>query len=139
MSAFDPKRASLTRPDTLILASGAPMRRRDFISFLGGAAAAQQSERMRRVSVLTGIGGTDAETKICISGFLQSLERLGWTEGRNLQVDIRGGAGSSAAVKKYAAELVTLEPDVATGSVVVPALLEATRKRHEHRLANAAA
>jgi putative ABC transport system substrate-binding protein len=111
------------------------MRRRDFISFLGGAVAAwpiatraQQSERMRRVGVLTGIGGADAETKVRISGFLQSLERLGWTEGRNLQVDIRGGAGSNAAVKKYAAELVTLRPDVilATGSVVVPALLEAT-------------
>ena len=112
------------------------MKRREFITLLGGAAAgwplaasAQQRERMRRIGVLTGIAGNDAETKLRIAAFSQELQRLGWTEGRNVQIDIRGGAGSSAAVRKYAAELVALGADVilAIGNATVPALVEVTR------------
>jgi putative ABC transport system substrate-binding protein len=112
------------------------MRRRDFITLLGGAAAAwpfsaraQQGERMRRIAVLTGIAGNDAETKVRITAFSQELQRLGWAQGRNVQIDIRGAAGSSAAVRKYATELVALGPDVvlAIGNATVPPLVEATR------------
>jgi putative ABC transport system substrate-binding protein len=112
------------------------MQRREFITLLGGAAAtwplaarAQQGERMRRIGVLTGIAGNDAETKLRIAAFSQELQRFGWTEGRNVQIDIRGGAGSSAAVRKYAAELVALGPDVilAIGNATMPPLVEASR------------
>ena len=86
---------------------GADVRRREFLGVLGGGAAAawplaaraQQSESMRRIAVLTGIAGNDAETKLRIAAFLQELHRLGWVEGRTVHVDIRGGAGSSAAVR----------------------------------------
>ena len=90
---------------------------------------AQQPERVRRVGVLTGIGGNDTETKLRISAFLEELQRLGWVEGRNVHIDLRGGAGSAVATRKYAAELVALKPDVllGTGSATVPALLDATR------------
>ncbi len=103
------------------------MQRREFITLLGGAAAtwplaarAQQGERMRRIGVLTGIAGNDAETKLRIAAFSQELQRLGWTEGRNVQINIRGGAGSSAAVRKYAAELVALGADVISLSATRP-------------------
>jgi ABC-type uncharacterized transport system substrate-binding protein len=110
------------------------MRRREFIGFIGGAAAwplaanAQQQEGMRRVGILTGITGEDAQTKDRIAAFLQELQKLGWTEGRNVRIDIRAGAGNLAATRKYAAELVALAPDVivATGSTPVTLLLEAT-------------
>ena len=98
------------------------MRRREFISLLGGAAAwplaarAQQAERMRRIGMLTGIAGEDAQTKVRISAFLQELQNLGWTEGRNLRIDIRAGAGNLADIRKYAAELVALAPDVILAS-----------------------
>jgi putative ABC transport system substrate-binding protein len=112
------------------------MRRREFITLLGGAAAAwplaaraQQPERMRRIGVLTGIAGNDAEIKVRIAAFSQELQRLGWTEGRNVRTDIRGGAGNTAATRKYAAELVALASDVilAIGNVTLAPLLEATR------------
>jgi ABC-type uncharacterized transport system substrate-binding protein len=110
------------------------MRRREFIGFIGGATAwplaanAQQQEGMRRVGILTGITGEDAQTKDRIAAFLQELQKLGWTEGRNVRIDIRAGAGHLAATRKYAAELVALAPDVivATGSTPVTLLLEAT-------------
>ena len=109
------------------------MRRRDFLvaSLTVGwplAANAQQSERMRRVGVLTGIAGDDAETKARNTVFLQELQKLGWTEGHNLRVDIRGGAGNPATIRKHAAELVALKPDVivVSGATPVALLLEAT-------------
>jgi putative ABC transport system substrate-binding protein len=114
----------------------AAMRRRDFITFLGGAAVgwsltahAQQSERMRRVGVLTGISGSDSETKVRMAAFSQELQRLGWIDGQNVRIDIRGGGGDVAQVRKYAAELVALAPDVilVIGSFVMTPLLEATR------------
>jgi putative tryptophan/tyrosine transport system substrate-binding protein len=111
------------------------MRRREFIQVLGGMAAtwplaarAQQVERVRRIGLLTGIAGEDAQTKIRIAPFLLELQKLGWTEGRNVRIDIRAGAGNLATTRKYAAELVALAPDVilATGSTPVALLLEAT-------------
>ena len=112
------------------------MQRRDFITLLGGAAAtwpfaarAQQPEPMRRIGILTGIAGEDAQTKVRVTAFLQELQKFGWTEGRNLRIDLRGGAGNVADTRKYAIELVALAPDVilASGATPVALLLEATR------------
>jgi len=111
------------------------MRRREFLNLAIGvagwplAARAQQADQIRRIGVLTGIAGNDAETKVRIGAFLQELQRLGWAEGRNVQIDIRGAAGNIALMRKNAAELVALRPDVilAIGNIVLPSLLEATR------------
>ena len=84
---------------------------------------------MRRIGVLTGVTADDPETKPRIAAFLQELQRLGWTEGRNVHIDVRGGAGNVGVTRKNAAELVALVPDVILaggGSTVAPAL-EATR------------
>jgi putative ABC transport system substrate-binding protein len=92
------------------------------------AARAQQQEQMRRIGVLTGLSGEDALTKARIVAFLQELQKLGWTEGRNVRMDIRAGAGNVAAIRKYAAELVAPAPDVivVTGATPLTLLLEAT-------------
>ena len=111
------------------------MRRREFLNLAGSAAVwplaayAQQPERQKRIGVLTGIAGTDAQTKARLSAFLEELQRLGWTEGRNIKMDIRGAAGDIAAARKHAAELIALSPDIilAIGNVTMPPLLEATR------------
>jgi putative ABC transport system substrate-binding protein len=110
------------------------MKRREFIAGLGSAAAwplvarAQQPERMRRIGILTGIAGDDVQTKARIAAFLEELHKLGWTEGRNVRIDQRAGAGNPATIRKDAAELVALEPDVIVGSGATPVglLLEAT-------------
>jgi putative ABC transport system substrate-binding protein len=112
------------------------MRRREFITLLGGATAAwpftthaQQSDRLRRVGVLMGLAADDAEAQDRIAAFEQGLQQLGWTVGRNLQIDYRRGAGGADPTRRYAAELVALAPDVilASGGTVVGALLQATR------------
>jgi putative ABC transport system substrate-binding protein len=98
------------------------LKRREFITLLGGAVAwplaarAQQAERMRRVGVLMSTGADDPEGQSRIAAFLDGLQRLGWTDGRNAQIDIRWPKGGTEA-RKYAAELVALGPDVilATG------------------------
>jgi putative ABC transport system substrate-binding protein len=110
------------------------MQRREFVILLGAAAAwplvanAQQQERMRRIGMLTGIAGEDVQTKARIAAFLEELQKLGWTEGRDFRMDIRAGGGNLATTRKYAAELVALAPDVilASGTVPVTLLLEAT-------------
>jgi len=111
------------------------MRRRDLLKIIARATVAwplavnaQQSERMRRIGMLTGIAGDDAETKARVTAFLQELQKLGWTEGRNIRIDTRAGAGNSATIRKYAAELVALEPDVivVSGATPVALTLEAT-------------
>jgi len=112
------------------------MKRREFITFLGAAAAwplaanAQQQEGMRRIGILSGIAGEDVQTKARIAAFLQELQKLGWTEGRNFRMDIRAGAGNLATIRKYAAELVALAPDVivVSGTTPVTLLLEVTNK-----------
>src|SRR5258708_10434619 len=111
------------------------MRRREFMTLVGGVAAwplaarAQQSERKRRVGVLMGLAADDPEAQDRIAAFEQGLQQLGWTDGGNLQIDYRRGAGESDPTRKYAAELVALAPDVilASGGSVVVALLHATR------------
>ena len=111
------------------------IRRREFIFTLGGAAAAwplaaraQQSERMRHIGVLTSGAADDPVLQERNAAFLQALQQLGWTVGRNLRIDTRFGAGNANNIRRYAAELATLAPDVilATGNVVEQ-LLQATR------------
>jgi putative tryptophan/tyrosine transport system substrate-binding protein len=114
------------------------MRRREFIKVIAGSAAAwplatlaQQSERMRRIGVLTG-GGLDADDldmHARIGAFEDGLKQLGWTNGQNVRIDIRAGAGDADRLRRYAEELVALAPDaiLATGASAVPPLLKATR------------
>ena len=111
------------------------MRRRDFITLLGTAVAwpvaarAQQREQMRRIGVLMNLGSDDAEGQARNAAFLQGLQELGWTVGRNVQIEYRWGAGDAELFRRYASELVALAPDVilAVGGAVVPPLLQATR------------
>src|ERR1700680_1313736 len=111
------------------------MKRRDFIAGLGAAAAwpltsrAQQPERVRRVGVLMPFAAGDVEGHARVAAFLQEMQQLGWTDGRNMRVEIRWATGNDDDIRKYAAELIALAPDVilANGSAGVGPLLEATR------------
>ena len=112
------------------------MRRRDFIKVIGGGAAAwplraraQQSGSMRRIGVLMNFAADDAVAQARVTAFMQVLQRLGWTNGRNVQIDIRWSAGDPERNRRYAAELVALTPDaiLASTSVSVAALRQATR------------
>jgi putative tryptophan/tyrosine transport system substrate-binding protein len=113
------------------------MRRREFITVLGGAAVswplaaqAQQGERMRRIGVLAGGAvASDADTQERNAVFAKSLQELGWVIGRNVRIDFRYGLGDAANVRKYVEELVALAPDVvlASGASVLAPLLQATR------------
>jgi putative tryptophan/tyrosine transport system substrate-binding protein len=95
------------------------MRRREFITLLGGAVAgrpltarAQQADRIRRVGVLMGYGEADPEAKVLLAEFTQGLSQLGWTEGRNLQMEVRWAPGRTEVMHTFAKELVDLQPDV---------------------------
>jgi putative ABC transport system substrate-binding protein len=111
------------------------MKRREFITLLGGAAfawplaaRAQQAERVRRIGVLMYLAARDAEAQARLAAFVQALRQLGWSEGRNLRIDTRWATADD--VRRHAAELVALAPDVllaGTGTPTVPPLLEATR------------
>jgi putative ABC transport system substrate-binding protein len=111
------------------------MRRRQFITLLGGAAAwplaarAQQRERIRRIGVLIGLAEDDPESQRRITAFMQRLQELSWTDGRNVRIDTRWSAGDVDHTRRYAAELVALAPDVilASGGTVVWALLQEAR------------
>ena len=112
------------------------MKRREFITLLGGTAAgwplaarAQQRERMRRIGVLMTLAADDPEGQARLTAFVQGLQELGWTDGRNVQIDYRWPAGDAERIRRYAAELVALAPDIilAGGGAVVPSLLQATR------------
>jgi putative ABC transport system substrate-binding protein len=112
------------------------VRRREFILLLGSAAAAwplaagaQQHERMRRIGVLMNLGSDDAEGQARNAAFLQGLQELGWTVGRNVRIEYRWGAGDAELFRRHASELVALAPDVilAGGGAVVPSLLQSTR------------
>jgi putative ABC transport system substrate-binding protein len=110
------------------------MKRREFITLLGGATAfpfaalAQQSDRTRRIGFLTGLSADDANSRALYEAFRQGLEQLGWIDGRNVRIDARFGAGDSVRIRKYAAELVAFSPDVilAGGSNLSP-VLQATQ------------
>ena len=112
------------------------MRRRQFISLLGGAAfagplaaRAEQADRMRRVGVLESRAADDPEGRARLAVFAQGLQELGWTEGRNVRIDYRWAAANVDLFRTYAAELVALAPDVilASASVSVAALQQTTR------------
>jgi ABC-type uncharacterized transport system substrate-binding protein len=111
------------------------MRRREFITFVGGAAvwplaaSAQQPEQMRRIGVLMNRSESDPEGQARIAAFRQALVQLGWNEGRNMRIDIRWGEDKIDLEHKYAAELVALAPDVilASGTMSVSALQALSR------------
>jgi putative tryptophan/tyrosine transport system substrate-binding protein len=112
------------------------MRRRDFITLLGGGAVAwpfdaraQPEDRVRRVGVLSDLKADDPEWKSRLAAFAQGLQKLGWTVGQNVRIDHRSAGGNVADIRRYAAELVALTPDVilAHTSRAVAALLQATR------------
>ncbi|HET7190654.1 MAG TPA: ABC transporter substrate-binding protein [Pseudolabrys sp.] len=111
------------------------MRRRGFITLLGGAVAwplvanAQQGERVHRVGVLNPASADDPVWQARMGAFQQELARLGWSIGRNLRIDIRWGTTKAAEIRRQAAELVALAPDVilAAGDTTLPSLLQATR------------
>src|SRR5262245_10883035 len=100
--------------------------RRDFITLLGGAAAAwplaaraQQRDQMRRIGVLMNTAATNAEGRDGISAFQQVLQELGWAEGRNLRIEIRWGENDIDRTRQYAVELIAFSPDIflASGTV----------------------
>jgi putative ABC transport system substrate-binding protein len=106
------------------------MKRREFITLLGGAAAAwpvaaraQQPERMRRIGVLSSLAADDPQSQRRMTAFVQGLQQFGWTDGRNVTIETRWGAGDSERLRRYAAELVAFAPDVilaVTVSSMVP-------------------
>jgi putative ABC transport system substrate-binding protein len=112
------------------------MRRRAFITLLGGAAAtwplaarAQQPQQMRRIGVLMNVAADDPEAPARVGVLSQGLAELGWTIGRNVRIDYRWYAGNADAARKYAAELLALAPDVvvASGTLGVTAIQQGTR------------
>ena len=112
------------------------VKRREFITLLGGAAAAwpltahaQQGERVRRVGVLVGLPADDDELQTRYAAFLQEFAELGWAVGRNLRIDTRWGASDIERIRKLATEIIALAPDVimANGSSVVGPLHQMTR------------
>ena len=110
------------------------MRRREFITTVGGAimwsvsARSQQSDRMRRIGFLTG-AADDTNSRAMYEAFRQGLQQLGWIDGRNVRIDARFGAGDPVRIRKYAAELVAFSPDVilVAGSAATTLLLQETR------------
>jgi putative tryptophan/tyrosine transport system substrate-binding protein len=111
------------------------MRRREFITLLGGAAVfpiaarAQQRERMRRVGIILPASSDDAEYQVRVGAFLQGLQELGWALGRNVRVDTHWATSNAASIRKHAAELAALAPDaiLAFGASTVGPLLQETR------------
>jgi putative ABC transport system substrate-binding protein len=113
------------------------MRRREFITILGGAAVAwpltaraQQPEQVRRIGVLMASAADDRELQARMAAFLQALQQLGWTDGRNLRIDTRWATTNADDLRRHAAELAALAPDVivaAAGTATVAPLLQATR------------
>jgi putative tryptophan/tyrosine transport system substrate-binding protein len=140
-SAFDPKRTCLPFLSSLqhcydALNVGGAMRRREFITSLGAAAAwpllarAQQSDRVRRIGVLMAASADDADYRARFGAFQHGLQELGWSDGRNVHIDTRWATTKSDDIRRHAAELAALGPDVilaGTGTTTVAPLLQATR------------
>jgi len=112
------------------------LKRREFITLLGGAAvafplaaSAQQRERTRRIGVLMNLASDDAEGQARLAAFLQGLQEAGWAVGRNMRIDLRWGGGDPESFRKQASELVALAPDIvfASGIPAATPLLQATR------------
>jgi putative tryptophan/tyrosine transport system substrate-binding protein len=111
------------------------MKRRDFIKIITGSAAtwsvaahAQQGDRVRRIGAITSLSSNDPEGQARYAAFLQELQVLGWSVGRNIQIEYFWGEGNRDRSRKNATELVALAPDVilATGSPTLEPLLQAT-------------
>src|SRR5215510_6411183 len=111
------------------------MRRREFIILLGSAAAwpvvskAQQAERVRLVGMISALGSDDPENQTRRAVFEQTLQQLGWTVGRDLKIETRLAGGDLDSIRRHAAELVALAPDVifSAGSLTVASLQQTTR------------
>jgi putative ABC transport system substrate-binding protein len=111
------------------------MRRREFIAYIGGAAAwplaarAQQPERMRRIGVLMIVAADDPQGQARLAAFQQALQQLGWSDGRNVRIDIRWHENDADRARTYTQELIALAPDIflAEGTVSVTALQHVTR------------
>jgi ABC-type uncharacterized transport system substrate-binding protein len=112
------------------------VKRRAFIGLLGRTvvawpilARAQQPKPMRRIAVLVPLSADDAESQARVAALMQALQQLGWTPDGNVRIDIRWAGNTDASIRKHAAELATLSPDVilANGSASVGPLLQATR------------
>ena len=112
------------------------MRRREFITLLGGTAAtwplaarAQQPDRVRRIGIILPAAADDAEYQAWVGAFLQALGQLGWTIGRNVRIDTHWATANAAEIRRHAAELAALAPDVilAFGTSTVGPVLQATR------------
>jgi len=112
------------------------VKRREFITLLGGTAAAwplaaraQQTEHMRKIGVLMGIAESDQEGQSSVAAFREELRKLGWMEGRNSEIDIRWAAADVELMKRFAKELVTLQPDLilASSTPATAAMLQQTR------------
>jgi ABC-type uncharacterized transport system substrate-binding protein len=112
------------------------MQRREFITLLGGAAAgwplaarAQQSERVRRIGVLSALAEDDPESVTRRAAFEQALKALGWTNGGNVRVDYRWAAANAERMRKHAAEVIALAPDVilTSSNIVLAPMMQATR------------
>jgi putative tryptophan/tyrosine transport system substrate-binding protein len=111
------------------------VRRREFITLIGSAAVcplaarAQQPDEVRRISVLVNTAADDPESQTSVAVLKQTLQQLGWTEGRNLRIDYRGAAGNAQQMQAFAKELVALQPRVilARSTPVTAAFLEQTR------------
>ena len=112
------------------------MRRREFIMLLGGAAAAwplaaraQQPQRMRRIGVLTAFAESDHEAQSWVAAFREELRNLGWSEGRNIQIDIRWGTDDVESMQQLAKEVVALQPDfiLTISTPATAAMLHETR------------
>ena len=106
------------------------MRRREFISLIGGAVAtplaAHAQERVRRIGVLINVAEHDPMGQGFVGAFQRGLRDLGWDDGRNIRIDVRWGAGSAERYRTYAAELVAMAPDVLLAATTVP--LEAMQR-----------
>jgi putative ABC transport system substrate-binding protein len=110
------------------------MRRREFISLLGSiavwplAARAQQGERMRRIGVLIAFAESDHEAQSWVAALREELRKLGWTDGRNIEIDTRWAAAEVDSMKRYAKELVALQPDlmVTSSTPATAAMLQQT-------------
>jgi putative ABC transport system substrate-binding protein len=107
------------------------MRRREFVTLIGGAAAwpiaarAQQADRARRVGVLMGYAEADPLAKVLLAEFTQALSEFGWIEGRNLRLEVRWAPANADLMRTFAKELVSLQPDVIlTNSTPVTAALK---------------
>jgi putative ABC transport system substrate-binding protein len=98
------------------------MKRREFITLLGGAAGwplaarAQQAERVRRIGLLVNLAANDPMGQARVAAFVQGLQAAGWSDGRNVRIDTRWAAADPGNYRKYAAELIALGPDVVLAS-----------------------